>query len=230
LHLEGDVAAFDPGAFVGMLSALTGLVPAQIQVTEVIEDSVWVEVELPLSQAHALHDRLSAELAAVTSVEPTTPEADRLPPETYDEGDASLIDMAATSGFDELSVVMIALLLMGAGVLVLLAKSAADMPDDMGATYWIRLDNLWAWLALGASAIVFLEIFIRLVSVRYRAQPSGRLIIAVVLLAVGVGGLIDPFLAVPVLLFGLGIVVLIIGFGQFARRRAEMRDNGPPPE
>lgn len=119
------------------------------------------------------------------------------------------VDAAAAAGFDSLSAVVIALLLIGAGVLFLIAQiNAENNVEDP----FIGYQNLHWWLAIGAGIILFTEVLVRLFMPRFRAHLAGRLILVFLFLAIGVAGKIGLGFAIPVVLIGLGLIVLVAWF------------------
>lgn len=112
--------------------------------------------------------------------------------------------VAARAGIDSLSVFIFAVMLLGGGVLLSLAlvnvKGDAALPQQ---------GNVGWWLALGAGLLLMLEVLLRLTIPRFRAEPGLRLIVSIVLMAVGIGGLSKINFVVPVVLAGVGLVLLI---------------------
>ncbi len=142
---------------------------------------------------------------------------DDVPIIPYDEvdGDASrnpageFYDAAATASFDSLTALSFGLMLIGAGLLFLVAQiNNANGAEDA----LIRYDNILWWLAIGAGVIMCGEILLRLLWPRYRSHVAGRLVIIFVFLAIGIAGKIGVEYAIPVVLIGAGLVVLIAWF------------------
>lgn len=120
------------------------------------------------------------------------------------------IDAAATAGIDSLSTVTLALLLIGAGVLFLVAKLKDGVVSDTAlSSLDINYSNIVSWLILGAGLVLLLEVVLRIVMPRFRSYIGGRLALSVLFIAVGVAGLTSVSFALPVFLIGLGIVVIV---------------------
>jgi len=94
-----------------------------------------------------------------------------------------------------------ALVLIMAG-LAFLAANIGLLPEDDGvSTFGIIL--------MGAGAIVGLEVLFRYLRPEYRRPLRGRLVLAVVLFAVGLGSAIGWEHTWPLVLIGVGIVILV---------------------
>lgn len=119
------------------------------------------------------------------------------------------LDAAATAGFDSLSAVVVALLMIGAGALFLIAQVNAE---NKVKDPFIGYHNLHWWLAIGAGVILFGEVLVRLFVPRFRSLLAGRLVLVFILLAIGVAGRISLGFAIPVVLIGGGLIVLIAWF------------------
>ena len=105
---------------------------------------------------------------------------------------------------DPVSSVVWALILVWAG-LVLLA-------DNLGlfAPYeWI--EEIWGLILGGAGALVLLGALLRLLVPAYRRPVGGTLIWGAILLAVGLGNLLDIAIAWPLILIALGVGLLLRG-------------------
>ena len=98
---------------------------------------------------------------------------------------------------DRLSTLSWAAILIWAG-LVLLANSLA----------WFPIDESWPAIPLGAGVIVLLEILARMALPEYRRPVGGQYVLAILLIAVGLGNWLDWGLIWPValILIGLGIL------------------------
>ena len=84
--------------------------------------------------------------------------------------------------------------------------------DNLG--YLDRFDPLDAWdlIFIGAGAIMLLQVLIRLLVPSYRRPVIGTLVLAVVLLAIGLGDLLPVGIIWPVILILLGVSILLRGF------------------
>ena len=67
----------------------------------------------------------------------------------------------------------------------------------------------WDFILVGAGGIVLLQVLIRLVLPSYRRPVMGSLILAFVLLAIGLGDILDTNIVWPVALILLGLGVLV---------------------
>ncbi|MGQ9675044.1 MAG: hypothetical protein ACUVX1_05205 [Chloroflexota bacterium] len=108
---------------------------------------------------------------------------------------------------DALSGIMWGAVLVVAG-LIFLAGTLGFLPG-------FTAGQLWGFVFLAAGVIFLLEVVIRLSVAAYRRPVTGTLIFAFILLAVGVGLLIGFQNVWPLILIGIGIIILV---GQFLRR------------
>jgi hypothetical protein len=70
----------------------------------------------------------------------------------------------------------------------------------------------WALIFLGAGVILLLEAVVRLIVPIYRRAVTGTVIIAIVFIGIGLGNLTTWNVMWPLLLIGIGVVVLVRGF------------------
>ncbi len=92
---------------------------------------------------------------------------------------------------------------------IILALVTTDAIKDLN---W---QNGWS-LALGAAGIIFLiEAILRLIIPKYRRPVTGSLIFAFILIAIGVGGFWEWAYIWPIIVIGIGVIILT---GQFLRR------------
>jgi hypothetical protein len=92
--------------------------------------------------------------------------------------------------------------------LVLLAETTGYLPQvgDVGT---------WNWIALGVGVLLLGEWFMRVVSGGQSYHSKGNLIMAGVLIAIGLSGLIDTRFTWPLILLAVGVLSL---FGALFRR------------
>jgi hypothetical protein len=105
---------------------------------------------------------------------------------------------------DPLSALVWAAILIWAG-LVLLA-------DNLGVLVRFEQLNAWGLIFLGAGLIVLLEVAVRWLLPDYRRPVIGSLILAVVLIAVGLGDLVTWDIIWPLALILLGVLIVVRGF------------------
>ncbi len=109
---------------------------------------------------------------------------------------------------DPLTAAAWALIIIWAGI-VLLA-------NNLNLLTWFPWLEVWSLFFLGAAAILLLEIGIRLVLPAYRQPVLGIVILAIVFLAIGLGGLISWQCLLPGAVVALGFYLL---FSGLVRRR-----------
>ena len=118
---------------------------------------------------------------------------------------------------DPLSAVIWALILVWAGVVFLasnlgwldsLLRRTSDIP---GMGFLTRLVDAWPVVLIGAGVILLGEVVVRLVVPAYRGPVTGTAIFAVILIAIGLGDLINWNLLWPIILIALGLSVLLRG-------------------
>jgi len=118
---------------------------------------------------------------------------------------------------DPLSAVIWALILVWAGVVFLasnlgwldsLLRRTSDIP---GMGFLTRLVDAWPVVLIGAGVILLGEVVARLVMPAYRGPVTGTAIFAVILIAIGLGDLVNWNLLWPIILIALGLSVLLRG-------------------
>jgi hypothetical protein len=77
-------------------------------------------------------------------------------------------------------------------------------------------ENVWSYIFIGAGGLFLLEVILRILLPAYRRPIRGRLILAFIALAIGVGGLIGWELTWPFILIGIGLAIIL---GVFVRPR-----------
>lgn len=103
---------------------------------------------------------------------------------------------------DPLSTAVWAIIIIWAG-LVLLAANLDFFSDS--------LINGWQLFFLGAGVLLFLEVALRLLVPAYRQPVLGSVILAIVFLAIGLGGGIRWYIIWPLILIGIGVYILFNG-------------------
>lgn len=118
---------------------------------------------------------------------------------------------------DPLSAVIWALILVWAGLVFLasnlgwldsILRRTSDIP---GMGFLTRLVDAWPIVLIGAGAILLGEVVVRLVVPAYRGPVTGTAIFAVILIAIGLGDLVNWNLLWPIILIALGLSVLLRG-------------------
>jgi hypothetical protein len=71
--------------------------------------------------------------------------------------------------------------------------------------------DAWAIILIGAGLMVLVEVVVRLAVPAYRRPVAGSIIFGIILLAVGTGNIIGWDLIWPVVLIGLGVLILARG-------------------
>lgn len=109
---------------------------------------------------------------------------------------------------DPLSAAVWALILIWAGVVLLLVT--LGFFDD-------SFLDAWPLFFLGAGVILLLVVGFRLLVPAYRQPVMGNVILAIVFLAIGLGGLVNNWIVIwPLALIGIGAYILFKGL--FRRR------------
>ena len=108
---------------------------------------------------------------------------------------------------DPLSAGVWAVIIIWAGLVLLAAN--LDFFDDS------FIDG-WQLFFVGAGVLLLLEVAVRLLWPAYRQPILGSVILAIVFLAIGLGGLIRWYMIWPLILIGVGVYILLNGL--FRRR------------
>ena len=120
---------------------------------------------------------------------------------------------------DALSTVVWAAILIWAGV-VFLAQNQGwlerlNLPASLRYLLPRGFDmfepSVWSLIALGAGIILLLEAVVRLLMPSYRRHITGTLIVAAVFIGIGLGNWFGWEIIWPMILIGIGVVVLIRG-------------------
>jgi hypothetical protein len=99
------------------------------------------------------------------------------------------------------------------GLIVILA-GAALLAANLGTFPWLTWENVWAFIFIGAGLLFLLEVVIRLLLPAYRRPIRGRIILASVALAIGLGGIIGWELTWPLIVIAVGLAIIL---GVFLR-------------
>ncbi len=86
------------------------------------------------------------------------------------------------------------------------------LADNMGFLKPFERLDAWALILIGAGLIVLAEVVVRLLVPAYRKPVVGSIIFGVILLGGGLGNIIGWGVIWPVVLIGLGIIILARGF------------------
>lgn len=116
---------------------------------------------------------------------------------------------------DPLGTLIWAVIFIWAGGIFLLANlgllDAILKPDPEMPGWLARLDSTWSIVLIGAGAIFLVEVAVRLIFPVYRRPVTGTLIFAMILLAVGLGDLVNWGIIWAVIIIGLGVSILVRG-------------------
>ena len=100
--------------------------------------------------------------------------------------------------------VVLAAILIWAG-LVLIAENTGLLQALGGI-------EAWSVIMLGAGAILLIEAVVRLLVPTYRRRVTGTVILGVILFGVGLGGIARTEIVFPLLLIGVGAVIIVTVF------------------
>jgi hypothetical protein len=118
---------------------------------------------------------------------------------------------------DPLSGFIWALILIWAGVVFLASnmgwldsflRRSSDIP---GMSFLNRLVGAWPIVLVGAGVIILGEVIVRLLVPAYRQPVFGTTIFAVILIALGLGEIVDWNLVWPIILIALGLSIVMRG-------------------
>ncbi len=97
------------------------------------------------------------------------------------------------------------------GMIDFLLQRADDLPLMGG---FERIIQAWPLVLIGAGVILLLQVLIRMLVPAYRKPITGTIILAMILLGIGLGDLINWNVIWAVALIILGISILTRGFGK----------------
>jgi hypothetical protein len=100
--------------------------------------------------------------------------------------------------------------------LVIILAGLALAAANLGMYPWLTWENVWSYIFIGAGGLFLLEVILRILLPAYRRPIRGRLILAFIALAIGIGGLIGWELTWPFILIGVGLAIIL---GVFVRPR-----------
>lgn len=103
-----------------------------------------------------------------------------------------------------------------AWALILIWGGVVLLANNLNLLAWFPWLEAWSLFFLGAGAILLLEVGIRLALPSYRQPVLGSLILAIVFVAIGLGGLISWECLLPAAVIALGFYLL---FSGILRRR-----------
>jgi hypothetical protein len=101
------------------------------------------------------------------------------------------------------------------GLIIILAGLALAAAN-LSLYPWLTWENVWSFIFLGAGLLFLLEVVLRILLPTYRRPVRGRIILAFVALAIGLGGLIGWELTWPFILIAVGLAIIL---GVFVRPR-----------
>jgi len=101
------------------------------------------------------------------------------------------------------------------GLIIILA-GLAFAAVNLGLYPWLSWENVWSFIFIGAGVLFLLEVILRILMPAYRRPVRGRIILAFVALAIGLGGLIGWEITWPLVLIAVGLAIII---GVFVRPR-----------
>lgn len=102
---------------------------------------------------------------------------------------------------DPLGAIVWAAILIWAGLVFLAA--------NLGLLAGFTLLEPWALIFVGAGAIIIVEVLIRLLVPAYRRSVIGSLIFAMILIAIGLGDIVNLTILLPAVLIAIGIAILL---------------------
>jgi hypothetical protein len=80
---------------------------------------------------------------------------------------------------------------------------------NLGMYPWLTWENAWSYIFLGAGLLFLLEIVLRMLMPTYRRPIRGRIILAFVALAIGLGGLVGWELTWPFVIIAVGLAIIV---------------------
>lgn len=101
------------------------------------------------------------------------------------------------------------------GLIIILA-GLAFVAANLSLYPWLNWENVWSFIFLAAGLLFLLEVVLRLVMPSYRRPVRGRIILAFVALAIGLGGLVGWELTWPFVIIAVGLAIIV---GVFVRPR-----------
>ena len=105
---------------------------------------------------------------------------------------------------DPLGSALWALFIIWIGVVLLLI----NMGDEGDRVLGLDWGNFWAWAMIGGGVLTWLDVLLRMLMPAYRRPLGGRIVWGTVLLAFGIGGLLDVELW-PLIIIAIGVSMLV---------------------
>jgi fatty acid desaturase len=100
--------------------------------------------------------------------------------------------------------------------LIIIFAGLAFAAVNLGMYPWLTWDNVWSMIFIGAGLLFLFEVILRILMPSYRRPIRGRIILAFVALAVGLGGLIGWEITWPLIIIAVGLAIVV---GVFVRPR-----------
>lgn len=100
--------------------------------------------------------------------------------------------------------------------LIIIFAGLAFVAVNLGMYPWLAWDNVWSVIFIGAGLLFLLEVILRILMPTYRRPIRGRIILAFVALAIGLGGIIGWEVTWPLIIIAVGLAIII---GVFVRPR-----------
>ena len=94
---------------------------------------------------------------------------------------------------------------------ILITAGVIFLAETLGWVNWARLGGAWNSLLLAVGVIILIEVLLRLLIPTYRRAVRGRIVFAVILLALGVGNILGPGMIGALFLIILGVGILVRG-------------------
>jgi len=93
--------------------------------------------------------------------------------------------------------------------LIVIFAGLAFAAINLGMYPWLAWDNVWSVIFIGAGLLFLLEVIIRILMPTYRRPIRGRIILAFVALAIGLGGIIGWEVTWPLIIIAVGLAIII---------------------
>jgi len=104
---------------------------------------------------------------------------------------------------DPVSGIIWAVILITAGVILL--------AETLGWVSWARFGGAWNLLLLAVGVIILIEVLLRLLIPTHRRAVRGRIVFALIMLALGLGNIIGPGMIGALFLIIVGVGILLRG-------------------
>ncbi|HJX38620.1 MAG TPA: hypothetical protein VJ714_08465 [Anaerolineae bacterium] len=100
--------------------------------------------------------------------------------------------------------------------LIIIFAGVAFAAANLGIYPWLTWENVWSLIFIGAGLLFLLEVIIRLLLPSYRRPIRGRIILAFVALAIGLGGVVGWEITWPLIIIAVGLAIIV---GVFVKPR-----------